>query len=354
MAGREPPHMGPMAHGFAALGEAAERAVSTISALAADAAQAPSRLGNIARLLTADGKLGTVWQVTLPFAGLLLGSIGAALIVSRLLGPQRKALAAFRPSGPASFAMGMLRSTIVDAAPVVAFAAIAAGGSFLLFWDRGLIFSGTGTFRMVASTIISMTVSAWLAVVLLSLPLAADRPGLRSVPLDDQEAAAVRRFIGQVVALGAASWTVAMSLYLTWIGEGLPRLLLILAGLVICTISLRALARIRSRLSGFGRIWRILAVFSVFGLGAAWIVQLLFGGRPSKSRSIMQNAKRSGAKRCGQRVLLSGSSRRPSVGCSRSRPYSCSPRSGLSISTRFFRFGRRQYLPAWPKPASPC
>jgi hypothetical protein len=116
--------------------------------------------------------------------------------------------------------------------------------------------------------------------VLLSLPLAADRPGLRSVPLDDLEAAAVRRFIGQVVALGAASWTVAMSLYLTRIGEGLPRLLLILAGLVICTISLRALARIRSRLSGFGRIWHILAVFSVFGLGAAWIVQLLFGGRP--------------------------------------------------------------------------
>ena len=97
--------MGPMAHGFAALGEAAERAVSTISALAGDAAQAPSRLGNIARLLTADGKLGTVWQVTLPFACLLLGSIGAALFVSRLLAPQRKALAAFRPSGPASFAM---------------------------------------------------------------------------------------------------------------------------------------------------------------------------------------------------------------------------------------------------------
>lgn len=55
MAGREPPHMGPMAHGFAALGEAAERAVSTISTLAADATQAPSRLGDAARLLTADG-----------------------------------------------------------------------------------------------------------------------------------------------------------------------------------------------------------------------------------------------------------------------------------------------------------
>jgi len=46
-----------MAHGFTALGEAAERAVSTISALAADAAQAPSRLGNVTRLLTANGKL---------------------------------------------------------------------------------------------------------------------------------------------------------------------------------------------------------------------------------------------------------------------------------------------------------
>ena len=52
MAGREPPDMGPMAHGFAALGEAAERAVDTLSALAADAAQAPSRLGDVARLLT--------------------------------------------------------------------------------------------------------------------------------------------------------------------------------------------------------------------------------------------------------------------------------------------------------------
>ena len=49
---------------------------------------------------------------------------------------------------------------------------------------------------------------------------------------------------------------------------------------MICAISLSALARIKSRLSGFGRIWHILAVFSVFGLGAAWIGQLLFGGRP--------------------------------------------------------------------------
>jgi small-conductance mechanosensitive channel len=280
MAGREPPQMGPMVHGFAALGEAAERAVSTISALAADAVQAPGRLGYAAALLTADGKLGTVWQVTLPFAGLLLCAVAGALIVRRLLALQRKALAALQPSSAASFALGMFRSMIVDAAPVAVFAAIAGGGCFLLFWDRGLIFSGTETFRMVASTVVSMSVSAWLAVVLLSLPLAVGRSGLRSVPLDDREAAAIRRFIWQIIALGAASWVVAASLSLTWIGKGLPRLLLIFASLVICSISLRSLARIRSRLSGFGRIWHVLAVFSVFGLGAAWIGQLLFGGRP--------------------------------------------------------------------------
>jgi hypothetical protein len=249
---RAPPDMGPMAHGFAALGEAAERAVGTLSALAADAAQAPSRLGDVARLLTSDGKLGTVWQVTLPFAGLLLGAVAGALIVSRLLAPQRKTLAALQPSGAASFARGMFRSMIVDAAPVAAFATVAGGGSFLLFWDRGLLFSGTATFRMVASTVISMSVSAWLAVVLLSLPLAVGRPGLR-VPLDGREAVATRRFIGQIVGLRAASWIVAVSFYLTWIGKVLPRLLLIFAGLVICAINLRALARIRSRVSGFGR-----------------------------------------------------------------------------------------------------
>ena len=60
MAGREPPHMGPMAHGFAALGEAAERAVSTISALAADAAQAPSRR-LAARVQTPESVLDEKW-----------------------------------------------------------------------------------------------------------------------------------------------------------------------------------------------------------------------------------------------------------------------------------------------------
>jgi small-conductance mechanosensitive channel len=78
----------------------------------------------------------------------------------------------------------------------------------------------------------------------------------------------------------AASWIITASLYLTWVGEGLPRLLLILAGVVICAMSLRALARIRSRLSGFSRICHNLAVVSVFGLGATWTVGLLSVGKP--------------------------------------------------------------------------
>src|SRR5215470_20237354 len=91
MAGREPPHMGPVAHGFAALGDAAERAVSQLTSLAADAVQAPSRLGQAAALFTADGRVGTLWQVTVPFGGLLLGAMTVALAVHHLLKPQRSA-----------------------------------------------------------------------------------------------------------------------------------------------------------------------------------------------------------------------------------------------------------------------
>ena len=261
MIGVKPPHMGPVAHGFAALGDAAERAVSAVAALAADAAQAPSRLGNAAALLTDDGKLGTLWQVIAPFSGVLLGAIVVALAVNRQLTPQRKALAALRPSSAVPFALGLLRSLLVDTAPIAAYACLAGGGSFLLFWDHGLVFSGTETFQMVASLIVSTSVVAWLLIVVLSLPLAIARPGLRCVPLDDREAAAIRRFMGRIVALGAASWITGVSLYLSWVGAGFPRLLLILVGLVICAMSLRALARIRSRFSGFARMCHKLAGF---------------------------------------------------------------------------------------------
>jgi small-conductance mechanosensitive channel len=280
MAGREPPRMGPVAHGFAVLGDAAERAVSTVAGFTADAAQAPSRLGDAAALLTADGRLGSLWQVTAPFGALLLGAMAVALAVHRLLQPQRRALVGLRPMSAAPFALGLLRSLLVDTAPLAAYACLAAAGSFLLFWDRGLVFSGTKTFQMVASLIVSTSIVAWLLFVVLSLPLAVGRAGLRCVPLDNREAAEIRRFIGSIVALGAASWIIGVSLYFSLVGEGLPRLLLVVVGLVICAISLRALARMRSRFSGFARMCHKLAWFGVIGLAAIWSVALLAGRLP--------------------------------------------------------------------------
>jgi hypothetical protein len=183
MSERQPPHMGPVDRGFAALGDMAERAVATVAGIAADAAQAPSRLGHASALLTGDGQLGRLWQVMAPFASLLLSAAGVALAVHHLLQSQRRALAAFRPASVAPFALGLLRSLLVDVAPAATYAGLAAGGSFLFFWDRGFVFTGTETFQRVASLIISTSVAAWLLIVILSLPLAVSRPGLRCVPL---------------------------------------------------------------------------------------------------------------------------------------------------------------------------
>src|SRR6516162_5338870 len=272
IAERQPPHMGPVARGFAALGDMAERAVSTVAGIAADAAQAPSRLGHAGSLLTGDGQLGSLWQVMVPFSGLLLGAAGVAMVVHRLLQPQRRALAALRPANAVPFALALLHSLLVDIAPAAVYAGFAAGGSFLLFWDRGLVFSGTETFQKVVSLIISTSVVAWLLVVVLSLPLAVSRPGLRCVPLGDREAATIRRFIGRI---GAVSWMIVVSLYLSWVGDGLPRLVLVVVGLVICAMSLRALARIRSRFSGFAKMCHRLAGFGAVGLTVVWCVALL-------------------------------------------------------------------------------
>src|SRR5215472_4522463 len=275
IAERQPPHMGPVARGFAALGDAAERAVSTVAAIAADAAQAPGRLDHAGALLTGDGQLGSLWQVMAPFAGLLLGAAAVALAVHRLLQSQRSALAAFRPASVAPFALGLLRSLLVDIAPAATYGGLAAGGTFLFFWDRGLVFTGTETFQKVASLIISTFVVAWLLIVVLSLPLAVSRPGLRCVPLTDREVAAIRRFIARIVTLGAVSWITVVSLYLSWVGDGLPRLVLVVVGLVIGATSLHALGRIRSRFNGFANLCHKLARFGVIGLTVIWSGALL-------------------------------------------------------------------------------
>ena len=210
-----------------------------------------------------------------PFAGLLLGAASVALAIHRLLQPRRRALAAFRPTSVASFGLGLLHSLLLDIAPAVTYACLAAGGSFLLFWDRGLIFSGTETFQKVASLITSTSIVAWLLFVVLSLPLAVNRPGLRCVPLSDREAAEIRRFIARIVTLGAVSWITVVSLYLSWVGDGLPRLVLVVVGLVIGAISLHGLGRMRARFNGFAKTCHRLAELGVIGLTLIWSVALL-------------------------------------------------------------------------------
>ena len=143
------------------------------------------------------------------------------------------------------------------------------------FGDRGLIFSGTETFQKVASLITSTSIVAWLLFVVLSLPLAVNRPGLRCVPLSDREAAEIRRFIARIVTLGAVSWITVVSLYLSWVGDGLPRLVLVVVGLVIGAISLHGLGRMRARFNGFAKTCHRLAEFGVIGLTLIWSVELL-------------------------------------------------------------------------------
>src|SRR5215472_4756103 len=147
--------------------------------------------------------------------------------------------------------------------------------AFLLFWDRGLVFTGTETFQKVASLIISTSVVAWLLIVVLSLPLAVRRPGLRCIPLSDRGAAAIHRFIARIVTLGAVSWMIVVSLYLSWVGDGLPRLVLVVVGLAICATSLHALRRMRSRFSGFAKMCHKLAGFGVISLTVIWSIALL-------------------------------------------------------------------------------
>jgi small-conductance mechanosensitive channel len=98
---------------------------------------------------------------------------------------------------------------------------------------------------------------------------------LRCVPLSDREAAAIRRFMARIVTLGAVSWITVVSLYLSWVGDGLPRLVLVVVGLMICAISLRALGRMQSRFSGFARMCHKLAECGVIGLTVIWSVALL-------------------------------------------------------------------------------
>jgi len=252
----------------------------TIADLGMDAAMAPSRLGQAARILTGDGATGSVSQVLLPLVLLLGGALVVASLVYLLLSAQRRKLREAAPAFALPFAVALFHAAFVDAAPAAVYAALAAGGSVLLFADHGLIFSGTDTFRAIADMVISTSSIAWFGIVFLSLPLGVDRPGLRLFPIDEADAAVLRRFIRHVLIFGAASWVIASGLYYVWIGEGLPRLIMVTTGVVACGMCLRGLARAQRHLTGFGRVWEMLAVLAVLGLTAVWVVALLSGDYP--------------------------------------------------------------------------
>jgi moderate conductance mechanosensitive channel len=275
------PGMNPLSQATAAVVAAFGHLGRTVKALAADAAEAPGRLDRARTLLAGEDTLAVV---LLALAGALAAALLLALAARRLLRPRRRAVAALAPTDAAGFALGLFRAAAIDLAPVAIYGGVAAGASFLLFGEHGLVFSGSSTFRMVAGTIISTSTLSWLAAAILAVPLGVGRPGLRCVPLGDAEAAVTRRFVARIIAFGAASWIVAASLSLAAIGEGLPRLLMIAAGFVICAVVLRALARINSRFKGFAGFCHTLAVISVFGLGAAWTVALLSGSTPPFGR----------------------------------------------------------------------
>ena len=111
IAERQPPHMGPVARGFAAL--AIWRSALSAQSLGSPPMRRRLRAASVTALLAGDGQLGSLWQVMAPFAGLLLGAASVALAIHRLLQPRRRALAAFRPTSVASFGLGLLHSLLL-------------------------------------------------------------------------------------------------------------------------------------------------------------------------------------------------------------------------------------------------
>ena len=211
---------------------------------------------------------------------MLAGAAGVAGLAYLSLASERRKLRLISPGFALPSALGLVRAGIVDAVPAVAYSVTALVASTVLFAEHGLIFSGTETFDAVLNMVITTSSIIWFAIVFLSLPLGIGRPGLRLFPIDEADAIVLHRFIWQVLLLGGGSWIAASAFYYCWIGEGLPRLIMVSAGLVAGAMCMRGLARARQYLTGFGRVWAILAASAVIGLTAIWVIALLSGRFP--------------------------------------------------------------------------
>jgi moderate conductance mechanosensitive channel len=267
------------AAGPAQLVDAAGSRLAEIAAAARamieDALATPGRFDQAARLLTDDGALGSLGDVLWPFASVLAAALVAAVIVFLLLAPARRRLVAASGATPLRSALLFVRRLAIDLAPPGVYLATASLLGRALMGERGLLFSGTEVFRTTAMALVTDSALAWIGAVLVVAPLGVGRPQLRLLPIGDSEASWARGVLLRIIVVGAGAWLLAETLYRVWLGDGAARLILIAATVGIAWRSLAALARIRPRLAGFARLWHALAIVSVFGLGAVWMLGLL-------------------------------------------------------------------------------
>src|SRR5260221_7940322 len=176
------------------------------SAMLTDAAAAPGRLAEAGRLLTSNGAIGSVAWVL----GAAAAAIAAALVVAfaahYLLRPARARLKSIVPETAERMAGLVLRAFIIDIVPSALYLASGLTLDHLLFGPEGRIFTGSEVFRMVTSAVIINSAIAWFVAVVLQLPIAAKRPALRLLPLDEAQARRARDLVRRGLGVAARGW----------------------------------------------------------------------------------------------------------------------------------------------------
>ncbi|GGF36382.1 hypothetical protein GCM10011611_48570 [Aliidongia dinghuensis] len=257
------------------LGHSTNELWMAVKTMVADAVKAPGMRHQAATLLTNNGDLGSAGWVLFCLAAMLVVALLGAAIVFWLAGPERRRLAQIPVDRAGKGVLLGLEGLVLDLLPPAAFL-IGSGLLYnLCFTAHGLIFPATDVFQGFANAFIQSTTVGWAAFIILSQPFAADRPNLRMVPIDDAEAHRARATLARIVAVAMGPYLVAEGLYFLWFGDGLPHLIIITTSFVVGYMCLRALHKLRPHLTGFARYWHSLAVLSVFGLGATWVLGVL-------------------------------------------------------------------------------
>jgi small-conductance mechanosensitive channel len=266
------------------LGKSANELWAAVKAMLADAAHAPGLTHQAASLLTNDGDLGSVGWVLSCLVAMLLVALAGAAFVYRLLARERRRLALIEVDRASKGILLGLEGLVVDLLPPAAYLLGCSVLYSLCFSMSGMVFVATDVFQGFADAFIQSSTIGWAAYVILAQPFAAERPNLRLVPLDDVEARRARRILARIIATAMVPWIVAQGLFYLWFGDGLPHLIIITASVVVGFMCLRALYNLRPFLHGFARYWHSLAVLSVFGLGATWILGVLLLPTPPFDR----------------------------------------------------------------------